>query len=411
MDDGLFSLCRICNVHVAKYTCPRCLLQTCSLPCSRRHKLWASCSGIRDPTVFKPMSELATPSGIDHDYNFLHSIEHRVERSEKLIVEERGLVGKDELALARADEEDRNKLRRKRGAQHAGEEPIQRSLRKTSTTVQRAPKGMRRNLENETTWSRNKYCIHWQVEWIRESDSGSSSGRILGRVLGNNPIGEAYAVIMDEEKRRNLAPKERSLMNNKRSSNGRSTQRSSRSSKGKSGMSARANKFLTAPALQNPNTGAWSRISSFIFINNINRESATISQPKPQLPSSCHLYLLRPHTPSSYPKVLAPIDPSQSLEVILRCRTVLEFPTIYVLGVESRNLPDQFMLERDFLKATGQEVVEDTDTAMNDVKEDSGEEDSSDTSSSGSDVSSSTVDTDEDIEEGEILPTVWGSRA
>lgn len=69
------------------------------------------------------------------------------------------------------------------------------------------------------------------------------------------------------------------------------------------------------------------------------------------------------------------------------------------------------MLERDFLKATGQEVVEDTDTAMNDVKEDSGEEDSSDTSSSGSDVSSSTVDTDEDIEEGEILPTVWGSRA
>src|ERR1700710_2574724 len=156
MEDVLYALCRICNVHEAKYTCPRCLIQTCSLPCSRRHKLWASCSGIRDPTAFRPKSELATPSGIDHDYNFLHSIEHGIERSEKLIVEERELVGKDELRLARAGEEDNNRRRRKQGPQHAGEEPIQRSLKKTETTVQRAPKGMRRNLENETTWSRKQ---------------------------------------------------------------------------------------------------------------------------------------------------------------------------------------------------------------------------------------------------------------
>src|SRR4051812_8193599 len=137
----LSELCRICNIHVAKYTCPRCLSQTCSLPCSRRHKLWASCSGVRDPTVYKPKSELATPSGIDHDYNFLHSIEHRIERSEKLIVEEKELVGKDELALARAGEEDRSKKRRKHGAQTSGEEPIQKSLQRTCTTLLRAPKG------------------------------------------------------------------------------------------------------------------------------------------------------------------------------------------------------------------------------------------------------------------------------
>lgn len=402
MDDGLFSLCRICNVHQAKYTCPRCSIQTCSLPCSRRHKLWASCSGIRDPTVFKPKSELATPSGVDHDYNFLHSIEHRIERSEKLIVEERNLVDNEELKLARAGEEDRDRKRRKQGPQHAGEEPIQKSLQQTRTTVLRAPKGMRRNLENETSWSRNQRSINWQAEWVR----GDISNRILSKAMGKNPIGDIYAAILEAERKRNLSPEEQ-RMEKKRKNEGPS-QRAARKRK------VSSNSFnALLPTLQDPETGAWSLTSSYSSFSGSTERNTTISEAKPTLPPSCHLYLLRPHTPSSYPKVLAPIEPSQSLETVLRHRTVLEFPTIYVLDVGPRDLPEHFILEQDFLKITGQAQAEDSDALMDDAKDDSSDEeteDSDSSSSSGSSADSDEADSDEEMEEGEIVPTVWGIR-
>lgn len=210
MEDLLFAKCRVCNVHDAQYTCPRCSLQTCSLPCSRRHKLWASCSGIRDPTVFKPKSQLATPSGIDQDYNFLHSIEHRIERSEKLIVEERELVSKDELEFARTGETDtaqkRPKLMQKR------EELIKKALVKGGTIMVTAPKGMRRNLENETSWSKGQKSIHWQVEWIREGDAG----RILGKAMGKTPIGEVYGAILEAERKRSLSEEDLRLEKKRR---------------------------------------------------------------------------------------------------------------------------------------------------------------------------------------------------
>jgi hypothetical protein len=352
---------------------------------------------MRDPTVFKPRSELATPSGIDHDYNFLHSIEHRIERSEKLIVEERSLVGEDELKLARAGEEDRARIRRKQGPQHAGEEPIQKSLQSMVTSVHRAPKGMRRNLENETSWSRNKRCIHWQVEWIREGNSG----RILGKAMGTQPIGEVYAAIMEDERKRALAPEER-RQEKKRKYLGGPRQRSSKKKKVDSD-----NSIDSLPALQDPETGAWSFTSIISSFSESIQEPKSPSGTKPTLPPSCHLYLLRPNTPSSYPKVLVPIDASLSLQIILRHRTVLEFPTVYVLDVDPQALPDHFLLERDFLKATGQTQSE------SDVKEKSSKEDSddSDTSSSDSDTSTSGSDSDDEMEEGELVPTVWGARA
>jgi len=210
MDDPLLSsLCSICRINIPKYTCPRCSVQTCSLPCSRRHKLWSSCSGIRDPTVYKPMSQLATPSGVDHDYNFLHSIEYQIERSEKRIVEDRGLVGKEELAAARRDEDPgewRVKMR-KRKRQNPGQEPIERALKAMRTTVELAPKGMKRSLDNGTTWARNKKCINWQVEWVREGNAGRS----LSKVMGNKPIGEAYSEFLEEERKNSLTDEEKRL--------------------------------------------------------------------------------------------------------------------------------------------------------------------------------------------------------
>ena len=70
------------------------------------------------------------------------------------------------------------------------------------------------------------------------------------------------------------------------------------------------------------------------------------------IPEGYHLFLHRPKTPSSFPRVLIPLNLAKSLEKLLRRRLVLEFPTIYVLKVAPEDLPDSFMLEKDYLYAT-----------------------------------------------------------
>lgn len=82
-DPVLSDLCTICHIQPPKYRCPRCSTRTCSLPCSRRHKLWSQCSGVRDPAAYLKRSELATESAFDRDFNFITGIERTLERAER----------------------------------------------------------------------------------------------------------------------------------------------------------------------------------------------------------------------------------------------------------------------------------------------------------------------------------------
>ncbi len=182
MDEPLLStLCSICHIDPPKYTCPRCSAQTCSLACSKRHKIWATCNGIRDPTVYKPMSELATPAGIDHDYNFIHSIETRISRSEKVLIEDLGIVDSKELERARLGLDEEEWKRRQRKNEPRGEVQIARCLTEHNIKVVKAPKGMRRNKENTTNWNHKQKTVNWQVEWVRDPPKG----RTLYRIVGN----------------------------------------------------------------------------------------------------------------------------------------------------------------------------------------------------------------------------------
>ncbi|KAF4630493.1 hypothetical protein G7Y89_g7646 [Cudoniella acicularis] len=374
-DPLLSSLCTICHINVPKYKCPRCSVQTCSLPCSRRHKLWSTCSGVRDPTVFIPKSQLVTPSGVDHDYNFLHSIEHRIERSEKEIVEERGLVSKKELILARTGEDgtERQKNGYRKGQknhdpqknQAPGEQCINQVLKAMKTTVHRAPKGMKRNVENKTSWSRHQKSIHWTVEYIQ----GEASEKVMGRAMGTRPIGDSYyefcerkAVEIREQVKRAKLDEE-----------------------------VRIRDITTISRLQNPETSAWN--VEVIFSSQPTWNSQN-DQEKQQVYKD-HFYLLRPNTPSSFSKVLVPIDPSKILNDILRKRTVLEFPTIYVFEQEA--FPKNFMLEKDFLQKTGQPPMESLNGEEDDSTNSSSEESDDETSSSESE------DENESMDDGKIV--------
>jgi ribosomal protein L44E len=335
---------------------------------------------VRDPTVYKPRSQLATPAGIDHDYNFLHGIEHRIERSEKEIVEERRLVEKAELESARRGEEGR---KRKREPEAAGEAQIKRVLEGMGTVVKRAPKGMRRNVENGTSWSRNQKCIYWQVEWIHGEE------RVLGKAMGKRPLGEAYMASLDEERRKNMSSQERKAERKRKA-----TESKQRLAK-KARTDAETDLDLTTvPILQDPETGAWN-VSSILAPVPENTDTALEGSPAPEpIPSlSQHLYLYRPHTPSTFPKVLIPLDATQPLDTLLRGRVLLEFPTIYVLDEAPDDLPEKFMLEKQYLAAIGQESASDTEMGERGEGTETSSSEEDETSSSGED----------EVEDGEVV--------
>ncbi|RDL37246.1 uncharacterized protein BP5553_04679 [Venustampulla echinocandica] len=374
-DPLLSSLCSICHINDPKYTCPRCSIQTCSLPCSRRHKLWSSCNGVRDPTVFKPLSQVATPSGIDHDYNFIHSIEHGIERSEKQIVEDRGLVHKEELRVARHGP-DRRRQQRRHGP--SGETPIDRLLDVMKIKVIRAPKGMSRSVENITNWSKHQKSINWQVEWIR-----TDAERLLGKAMGNKPLGEAYDEAFEEDRRRKLSDDERKVEKKRKAEQVR--QRSAKRVK----LDAQHKLDLTAiPRLQNPETGSWDIVTANSSVLNNTREESQAPDEEHSPSANLAFYLYRPNTPSSFPKVLIPINTSKPLTDLLRKREVLEFPTIYIFE-HGTPLPEDFMLENKFLTATGQAPLETSDADTEDTASSVAD---SDTSTSGSDSSEGEVD-------------------
>ena len=76
-----------------------------------------------------------------------------------------------------------------------------------------------------------------------------------------------------------------------------------------------------------------------------------------------YFYLHRPRTTSKKP-VLVPIPPSATLGSILRGRTVLEFPTIYILSESAEKSFDEngesrFMLEEEYLRTADPEELGD----------------------------------------------------
>eukprot|EP00736_Rhodelphis_marinus_P003505 Rmarinus@m.22382 len=62
--------CEVCGSASAKYKCPRCRCQTCSLDCCNKHKDTSTCTGLRNRTEYRPVKEF-TDSQLFSDYYFL----------------------------------------------------------------------------------------------------------------------------------------------------------------------------------------------------------------------------------------------------------------------------------------------------------------------------------------------------
>lgn len=133
-------------MNVPKYRCPGCSSRTCSLSCSKRHKLWSQCSGVRDPAAYLKKKELTTPAAFDKDFNFITGIERSLERADR-DAEHRGLCLDLPDGNSHGNRKRRNELAK-------GEIPLQKGIEKSGVKVIKAPKGMTRSKQNQSHWNR-----------------------------------------------------------------------------------------------------------------------------------------------------------------------------------------------------------------------------------------------------------------
>ncbi|KAL7624259.1 hypothetical protein AAE478_005819 [Parahypoxylon ruwenzoriense] len=339
-DPLLTSLCTICHIQAPKYRCPRCGTRTCSLTCVTKHKKWSSCNGERDPTVFVPREKLKTDAGIDHDYNFLTKIERSVERTEKILREERDILPQDDSA----SQPPPNKRARLHKGRSRGRVTVDESSRKWDrNSIQRmrqlginvssVPYGMTRAKENKTSWNKRTRTINWQVEWLEwkaiaptEEHSGLQPSRILHKVLDEVPLYAGFAESQEYHRQRHLSDKERTHEKKMKALGER---------KGCAGSGQ--NVATTAWSgheyiLQNSRTTAWDSVVSELHMAKA-------------LGDKWQFFFLKPRTPSREAQKLIPLRSTDNLATALPGLDIVEFPTICVLPAGSTAVPDGYVIE------------------------------------------------------------------
>jgi hypothetical protein len=146
---ALTTLCPICYTNPPKYRCPRCSMRTCSMECSKAHKIRASCSGLRDPAKYVSRKDMRA-STIDMDYNFLQNIRKTREEGYGEIEK----VGRGKARNKRQPRKESDKRRAMREARSKG------------LIMEELPSWMERSKQNQTKWDNRSKTILWTVEWI-----------------------------------------------------------------------------------------------------------------------------------------------------------------------------------------------------------------------------------------------------
>jgi hypothetical protein len=314
--DALLSeLCAICHTNPLKYKCPRCGIQTCSLPCVKRHKLWSQCSGVRNPAAYRKRNELVTPSSVDQDYKYITSVERSLARAE------------DEVAERGIDLDTDGRRMFVKGQRRTNIE-----IENSGAIVLKAPEGMSRNKQNKSRWNMKHRYFSWTVEWILPDGSKS-----LANIQASRTVAEAFThTVGGKALRKRKRTEEDAVTQPRRKDSVLEPQEESETN---------AKECLEAPNLKEAKPG-----------NN--------------LLSGLHFYLHCPNTPSAIKSVI-PIDPDAKIADIVKERLLIEFPTFFILYDTSEMLAKPFILEADYAKQYGDQAssIPSMDTAHGTAEE------------------------------------------
>ncbi|KAK0314956.1 Box C/D snoRNA accumulation [Friedmanniomyces endolithicus] len=361
---GLLSdLCTVCYTEKPKYKCPRCKIPTCSLPCYKKHQQRASCSGKRDPAAYLRKSQLATPAGLDQDFNYLKGIEHQIDQANE--------------TLLKPSEEGVHQSFRTVATGWRPDSRLQRYLTEHCITLEHAPRGLQRQRDN-TTRSTKSNRVLWTVEWSmesgeREGHHDCTESSALVDLFAESRIGRRFASSSRVDEAENRQSKRRKRLD----TTGTSVQ-------------AVAARTVTEPIVDQPAPGldaqprlieaedhemaavsvetsahsasrAGNLAKSKSEETSLKRDGSAADlaivedevQQKATVPSR-HFYLLRPATTGTS-KLLIPLHGQATLTECLINRTVQEYPTVFVLSKSPQALPTGFMLHDDYIRSVREE--------------------------------------------------------
>lgn len=245
----------------------------------KKHKAWAQCSGVRNPAEYRKRADLATPSSIDKDFNFITTVERSVARADEGI-SDRGII----LAPAR-------QLKGKETRPKWETEAKQRGI-----TIIKAPKGLSRSKQTKTHWNNQQKCIIWTIEWIC-----ADGGKVLTQCHETKSVAEAFLQTVGKKalKRKRTSFKASGMPDPKLQ---------------KHSLDYHSHDPLeNGPAAEDNSVG--DRVSP----------PAALEQPL----ADFHFYLHKPNTPSNL-KCLIPVSEDQLLRDIVDGRVLIDFPTIFV---------------------------------------------------------------------------------
>lgn len=337
-DTLLTNLCSICHISAPKYKCPRCDIRTCSLPCIKRHKVRSDCSGVRDATAFVSRKRLATASGVDHDYNFISAIERARERSERELIEERGILREGELRPVMVEGlETRMKNGKPRKVvvsralktqDEMDGEGMRARLRRFGITLVSAPAGMTRKKENQTRFFKRSRRIEWFLEWFLVGEGEGNTTRVTTKMVDDLSVYEGFLLNRQTKAFGTVEWQEDRKARKESSASGPNTSQDPLTSCWLPG---------TSICSQNPRTGQW------IDRPHEHRQQGVPEKDLQALTKRIDFYLSRPPTTSTAATTLTPIDPALKLHDVLGGTAVLEYPTLYAVE-RSAGIPSGFVV-------------------------------------------------------------------
>jgi hypothetical protein len=348
-----------------------------------------------------PLSQLKTEAGIDHDFNFLTSIERARERAEKDIIEARRLLSEKDLRppnedklyekVWHGDELHHIPVRPQAHGKHGGpkdgpllidsggfEKQVRRRLRHLNITVLMMPNGMARQRENKTSYNRRTKTINWQVEWLiygasqldlpglQTDQQQQQPLRILHKSLEGTPLNTALATTL-EWHRGQLDRQAREQQDDPECSDNDELDVLAPRKKRKTHHHRHHKRNENNPAsllpasllpasppptvVQDPTACTW-RAAPYPFQYPVTSAWSQTNHTSPSVPltleeqlsRSWRFYLLKAGRPTPTPKTLIPLAATETLTSALAGRTVLEFPTVVVMQSSSGAMPDGYVV-------------------------------------------------------------------
>ncbi|KAF9425331.1 Box C/D snoRNA protein 1 [Podila epigama] len=193
--------CEVCGVVNAKYKCPGCFSQTCSLKCSKQHKLDTTCTGVRSRTHFVERKQYGEREMMS-DYNFLEEVGRSVDNAarDNMKVEQGSNAHRKKMLLSnihqargqnskgRNNNQNRNQdsadgescssvgalsltaaqeLERlgSMGTSYKDKQLILQAKKRASHLIMMA-EGLQKRKENNTHWRDKPSRIIWTLEWL-----------------------------------------------------------------------------------------------------------------------------------------------------------------------------------------------------------------------------------------------------